>query len=131
MILWRVLRDAGQVAQLVVSLHRPATAVGAGQAVLEIAVRYVAALAPVPVIKLAQSSAITIVRTNVLDVNGLAQMIARQDAKRIAFRHAQQIVRTPVQTVQADAETVAFRLAQMIAQADARAVAIRHAQRIA
>ena len=39
--------------------------------------------------------------------------------------------RTPAQTVQVDAETVAFRHAQMIAQADARAVAIRHAQRIA
>lgn len=117
--------------QRAVSPQRLATAADAGLPVREIAVRYVAAPVLVLVIKLAQSSAITIVRTNVLDANGLAQMIARQDAKRIAFRHAQQIVRTPVQTVQADAETVAFRHAQMIAQADARAVAIRHAQQIA
>ena len=116
--------------QRAVSPQRLATAADAGLPAREIAVRYVAAPVLVLVIKHAQSSAITIVRTNVLDVNGHAQMIARQDAKRIAFRHAQQIVRTPAQTVQADAETVAFRHAQMIAQADARAVAIRHAQRI-
>lgn len=131
MILWRVLRDAGQVAQLVASLHRPETAADAGLLAREIAVRYVAALAPVPVIKLAQSSAITIVRTNVLDVNGLAQMIARQDAKRIAFRPAQRIVQTLAQTAQVDVETVAFRHALMTAQVDAKAVAIQHAQRIA
>ena len=109
--------------QRAVSPQRLATAADAGLPAREIAVRYVAAPVLVLVIKHAQSSAITIVRTNVLDVNGHAQMIARQDA--------QQIVRTPAQTVQADAETVAFRHAQMIAQADARAVAIRHAQQIA
>ena len=131
MIVWRVLRDAGQVAQLVVSLHRPATAADAGLPAREIAVRYVAAPVLVLVIKLAQSSAITIVRTNVLDVNGPVQMIARQDAKRIAFRRAQRIVRIPAQTAQVDAETVALRHAQMIVQADARVVATRHAQRTA
>ena len=86
--------------QRAVSPQRLATAADAGLPAREIAVRYVAAPVLVLVIKHAQSSAIT-------------------------------IVRTPVQTVQADAETVAFRHAQMIAQADARAVAIRHAQQIA
>ncbi len=94
--------------QRAVSPQRLATAADAGLPAREIAVRYVAAPVLVLVIKHAQSSAITIVRTNALDVNGHAQMIARQDAKRIAFRHAQQIVRTPAQTAQADAETVAF-----------------------
>ena len=117
--------------QRVVSPQRLATAEDVGLLVHEIAVRYARAPALVPVTKHAQSSAITIVRTNALGVNGLAQMIARQDAKRIAFRHAQQIVRTHAQTAQADAETVAFRHAQMIVQVDARAVAARHAQRIA
>ena len=117
--------------QRAVSPQRLATAADAGLLVHEIAVRYAQVPALVLVTKHAQSSAIIIVRMNALDVNGHAQMIARQDAKQIAFRHAQQIVRTPAQTVQADAETVAFRLAQMIAQADARAVAIRHAQQIA
>ena len=117
--------------QRAVSPQRQATAADAGLPAREIAVRYVAAPVLVLVIKLAQSSAITIVRTNVLDANGLAQMIARQDAKRIAFRRARRIVRIPAQIAQVDAETVAFRHAQMIAQADARAVAIRHAQQIA
>lgn len=117
--------------QRAVSPQRLATAADAGLPVREIAVQY----APVPVQAVvtlrAQSSAITIVRTNVLDVNGLAQMIARQDAKRIAFRRARRIVRIPAQTAQVDVETVALRLAQMIVQADARAVAIRHVQRTA
>lgn len=117
--------------QRVASPQHLATAEDVGLLVHEIAVRYAQVPALVLVTKHAQSSAIIIVRMNALDVNGHAQMIARQDAKRIAFRHAQQIVRTPAQTVQADAETVAFQHAQMIAQADARAVAIRHAQRIA
>lgn len=120
-----------RVAQRVASPQHLATAEDVGLLVHEIAVRYAQVPALVLVAKHAQSSAIIIVRMNALDVNGHAQMIARQDAKRIAFRHAQQIVRTPAQTVQVDAETVAFRHAQMIAQADARAVAIRHAQRIA
>ena len=117
--------------QRAVSPQRLATAADAGLPVREIAVQY----APVPVQAVvtlrAQSSAITIVRTNVLDVNGLAQMIARQDAKRIAFRRARRIVRIPAQTAQVDVETVALRLAQMIVQADERAVAIRHVQRTA
>ena len=117
--------------QRAVSPQRLATVADAGLPAREIAVRYVAAPVLVLVIKLAQSSAITIVRMNVLDVNGLAQMIARQDAKRIAFRRARQIVRIPAQTAQVDAETVALRRAQMIVQADARAVAIRHVQRTA
>ena len=117
--------------QRAVSPQRLATAADAGLPAREIAVRYVSAPFLVLVIKLAQSSAITIVRTNVLDVNGLAQMIARQDAKRIAFRRARQIVRIPAQIAQVDAETVALRRAQMIVQADARAVAIRHVQRTA
>lgn len=117
--------------QRVASPQHLATAEDVGLLVHEIAVRYAQVPALVLVTKHAQSSAIIIVRMNALDVNGHAQMIVRQDAKRIAFRHAQQIVRTPAQTVQVDAETVAFRHAQMIAQADARAVAIRHAQRIA
>lgn len=120
-----------RVAQRAVSPQRLATAEDVGLLVREIAARYAQVPALVLVTKHAQSSAITIVRTNVLDVNGLVQMIARQDAKRIAFRHAQQIVRTPAQTVQADAETVALRRAQMIVQVDARAVAIRHVQRTA
>lgn len=117
--------------QRAVSPQRLATAADAGLPAREIAVRYVAAPVLVLVIKHAQSSAITIVRTNVLDVNGHAQMIARQDAKRIAFRHARRIVRIPAQIAQVDAETVALRRAQMIVQADARAVAIRHVQRTA
>ena len=117
--------------QRAVSPHPPATAEDVGLLVHEIAARYAQVPALVLVTKHAQSSAITIVRTNVLDVNGHAQMIARQDAKRIAFRHAQQIVRTPAQTVQADAETVALRHALMTAQVDAKAVATRPAQRIA
>ena len=117
--------------QRAVSPQRLATAADAGLLVHEIAVRYAQVPALVLVIKLAQSSAITIVRTNVLDANGLAQMIARQDAKRIAFRPAQRIVRIPAQIAQVDAETVSLRRAQMIVQADARAVAIRHVQRTA
>ena len=117
--------------QRAVSPQRLATAADAGLPAREIAVRYVAAPVLVLVIKHAQSSAITIVRTNVLDVNGLAQMIARQDAKRIAFRPAQRIVQTLAQTAQVDVETVALRHALMTAQVDAKAVAIRHAQRIA
>ena len=116
--------------QRAVSPQRLATAADAGLPAREIAVRYVAAPVLVLVIKLAQSSAITIVRTNVLDANGLAQMIARQDAKRIAFRRARRIVRIPAQIAQVDAETVAFRHALMTAQVDAKAVATRHAQRI-
>ena len=68
--------------------------------------------------------------TTSLDVNGHAQMIARQDAKRIAFRPAQRIVQTLAQTAQVDVETVALRHALMTAQVDAKAVATRHAQRI-
>ena len=117
--------------QRAVSPQRLATAADAGLPAREIAVRYVAAPVLVLVIKHAQSSAITIVRTNVLDVNGHAQMIARQDAKRIAFRPAQRIVQTLAQTAQVDVETVALRHALMTAQVDAKAVAIRHAQRIA
>ena len=117
--------------QRAVSPQRLATAADAGLPAREIAVQYVAAPVLVLVIKHAQSSAITIVRTNVLDVNGHAQMIARQDAKRIAFRRARRIVRIPAQTAQVDVETVALRRAQMIVQADARAVAIRHVQRTA
>lgn len=116
--------------QRAVSPQRLATAADAGLPVREIAVRYVAAPVLVLVIKLAQSSAITIVRTNVLDANGLAQMIARQDAKRIAFRRARRIVRILAQTAQVDVETVALRHALMTAQVDAKAVATRHAQRI-
>ena len=113
--------------QRAVSPQRLATVADAGLPAREIAVRYVAAPVLVLVIKLAQSSAITIVRMNVLDANGLAQMIARQDAKRIAFRRARQIVRIPAQIAQVDAETVALRRAQMIVQADAREDAIRPA----
>ena len=117
--------------QRAVSPQRLATAADAGLPAREIAVRYVAAPVLVLVIKHAQSSAITIVRTNVLDVNGHAQMIARQDAKRIAFRPAQRIVQTLAQTAQVDVETVALRHALMTAQVDAKAVATRPAQRIA
>lgn len=117
--------------QRAVSPQRLATAADAGLPAREIAVRYVAAPVLVLVIKHAQSSAITIVRTNVLDVNGHAQMIARQDAKRIAFRPAQRIVQTLAQTAQVAVETVALRPVLMTAQVDAKAVAIRHAQRIA
>lgn len=117
--------------QRAVSPQRLATAADAGLPAREIAVRYVAAPVLVLVIKHAQSSAITIVRTNVLDVNGHAQMIARQDAKRIAFRPAQRIVQTLAQTAQVDVETVALLHALMTAQVDAKAVATRPAQRIA
>lgn len=117
--------------QRAVSPQRLATAADAGLLVHEIAVRYAQVPALVLVTKHAQSSAIIIVRMNALDVNGHAQMIARQDAKRIAFRRARRIVRIPAQIAQVDAETVALRRAQMIVQADARAVAIRHVQRTA
>lgn len=117
--------------QRAVSPQRLATAEDAGLLVHEIAVRYARVPALVLVTKHAQSSAIIIVRMNALDVNGHAQMIARQDAKRIAFRPAQQIVRTPAQTAQVAVETVALRPVLMTAQVDAKAVAIRHAQRIA
>lgn len=130
MILWRVLRDAGQVAQLVVSLHRPATAADAGLPAHEIAVRYVAVPALVPAIKLAQSSVTTIARTNAQAAKGSVPTIARQDAKQIASRHAQQIVQTLAQTVQVAVETVALRPVLMTAQVDAKAAATRHAQRI-
>ena len=100
--------------QRAVSPQRLATAADAGLPAREIAVRYVAAPVLVLVIKHAQSSAITIVRMNALDVNGHAQMIARQDAKRIAFRPAQRIVQTLAQTAQVDAKAVATRHAQRI-----------------
>lgn len=131
MILWRVLRDAGQVAQLVVSLHRPATAVDAGQAALEIAARYVQEPAKEPAIQPARRYAIVGVQMNALVVKGPVQMIARQDAKRIAFRPAQRIVQTLAQTAQVDVETVALRHALMTAQVDAKVVATQPAQRIA
>lgn len=98
---------------------------------LEIAVRYVQEPAKEPAIQPARRYAIVGVQTNALDVNGLVQMIARQDAKRIAFRHAQQIVQTLAQTAQVDVETVALRHVLMTVQVDAKAVATRHAQRIA
>lgn len=120
-----------RVAQRVASPQHLATAEDAGLLVHEIAVRYAQVPALVPVTKHAQSSAIIIVRVNALDVNGHAQMIARQDAKRIAFRPAQRIVQTLAQTAQVDVETVALRHALMTAQVDAKAVAIRHARRIA
>lgn len=116
--------------QRAVSPQRLATAADAGLLVHKIAVRYAQVPALVLVTKHAQSSAIIIVRMNALDVNGHAQMIARQDAKRIAFRPAQRIVQTLAQTAQVDAETVALRHALMTAQVDAKAVATRPAQRI-
>ena len=42
MILWRAPKDVERVVRLVVSLRRLVTAVGAGQAVLEIAAQYAA-----------------------------------------------------------------------------------------
>ena len=108
--------------QRAVSPQRLATAADAGLLVHEIAVRYAQVPALVLVTKHAQSSAIIIVRMNALDVNGHAQMIARQDAQRI--------VQTLAQTAQVDVETVALRHALMTAQVDAKAVATRHAQRI-
>ena len=120
-----------RVAQRAVSPQRLATAEDAGLLVHEIAVRYARVPALVLVTRPAQSSAIIIVRMNALDVNGHAQMIARQDAKRIAFRPAQRIVQTLAQTAQVDVETVALLHALMTAQVDAKAVATRPAQRIA
>lgn len=86
--------------QRAVSPQRLATAADAGLLVHEIAVRYAQVPALVLVTKHAQSSAIIIVRMNALDVNGHAQMIARQDAKRIAsdlhselFRHLRRLHR--------------------------------------
>ena len=119
-----------RVAQRVVSPQHPATAEDVGLLVHEIAARYAQVPALVLVTKHAQSSAITIVRMNALDVNGHALMTAQVDAKRIAFRPAQRIVQTLAQTVQVDVETVALRHALMTAQVDAKAVVTRHAQRI-
>lgn len=129
--IWRARVDVEQVAQQAASQQLPETAVDAEQVAPEIAVRYVQEPAQEPAIQPARRFAIMGAQTNALDANGLAQMIARQDAKRIAFRHAQQIVRIPAQTAQVAAETVALRPVLMTAQVDAKAVAIRHAQRIA
>ena len=115
MILWRAPKDVERVVQLVVSLHRPATAVDAGQAALEIAARYVQEPAKEPAIQPARRYAIVGVQMNALVVKGPVQMIARQDAKRIAFRPAQRIVQTLAQTAQVDAKVVATQPAQRIA----------------
>lgn len=130
MILWRAPKDVERVARLVVGLQHPATAEDVGLLVHEIAVRYVAVPVLVPAIKLAQSSVTTIARTNAQAVKGSVPTIARQDAKQIASRHAQQIVQTLAQTVQVAVETVALRPVLMTAQVDAKAAATRHAQRI-
>ena len=70
--------------QRAVSPQRLATAADAGLPVREIAVRYVAAPVLVLVIKLKQRGAINIVRQNLHEAEVLEQIIARQDAKRIA-----------------------------------------------
>ena len=108
--------------RLVVSLRRLVTAVGAGQAVLEIAAQYAAEHAREHAIQLAQSSVTTIARTNAQAAKGSVPTIARQDAKQIASRHAQQIVQTLAQTVQVAVETVALRPVLMTAQVDANNV---------
>lgn len=130
MILWRAPKDVERVVRLVVGLQHPATAEDVGLLVHEIAVRYVAVPVLVPAIKLAQSSVTTIARTNAQAAKGSVPTTARQDAKQIASRHAQQIVQTLAQTVQVAVETVALRPVLMTAQVDAKAAATRHAQRI-